>query len=511
MSDFIVNLDNCAREPIHIPGAIQPHGVMFVLNEPDLSILQVSNNTEYFIGLSPNQLLEKGLESFLLPAQVDRVRFALNTSDPTENNPVDLQLRSRQEGIELQGVGHRYDGFSILELEAAVPADSTHFLDFYKTVSKTTGRLQLAPTLKFLLDEAAEGLREVTGFDRVMIYRFAPNGEGEVVAESRIASVEPYLGLWYPASDIPEQARRMYALSPIRSIPDVAYKPVPLTPAINPVSRRPTDLTYAGLRSVSPIHCEYLTNMGVLASTSISILRDGKLWGLISCHHYSPKVVHFELRKACTFLGQVLSGEIVRREIEEESAYSAQSNAIQARFLELMAGSSDPLLALLKFTPNLLNLIPAAGAAIVVGDQVQTLGITPSYTELLTLVDSLRKMNVPSTFFTNSLKNNFAAAEKFTQTASGVIALEISRHPLKCILYFRPEIAQTVTWAGNPDKPVLPTEDGFRLAPRASFAAWKEEVRGTASPWTASERRVADDLRNLVTAASFRRNAATAG
>ncbi len=509
MTKPMVDLDTCAREPIHIPGAIQPHGVLFVLTEPELTIVQVSENTDKFLGIPAEELLGKGLESFLNAEQVKRIRFALNSANPTEHNPVQLQLRSKDESTDLDGMVHLHDGFAILELEPSTAADNTYFLGFYKAVSRTINRLQSAPTLHTLVDQAAAGIQEIAGFDRVMIYRLADSGDGQVIAEAKTEALGTYLGLWYPASDIPAQARRLYILNLLRCIPQVIYTPVQIIPAINKVSKRPVDLSYASLRSASQIYCEYLTNMGVSATMVISLLtRDGELWGLIACHHHSTKIVPYETRKSCTFLGQVLSGEIVRREAEEDSAYNSKSTAIQAKFLELMAGSADPLLGLVNSTPNLLDLIPAAGAAVVMQDRVQTIGVTPGYTDLMTIVDLLRASGTAGTFATRSLKNHFAAAGSMTATASGIIALNISQNPDRLVLYFRPEVAETVVWAGDPNKAVSDSEDGFRISPRKSFAAWQENSQGTALLWTRNELRVADELRKLITVVSFKKSEA---
>jgi light-regulated signal transduction histidine kinase (bacteriophytochrome) len=331
-----------------------------------------------------------------------------------------------------------------------------------------------------------------------MIYRFSDSGDGQVVAESKNDDLEPYLGLWYPASDIPEQARRMYVLNPIRSIPDARYSPVPLVPVINPDSQRPIDLSYSTLRSVSPIHCEYLTNMGVAASTSGSIVRDGRLWGLIACHHMSPKWLAYEVRAACTFLGQVLATEIAQHEARQESAYTTRSTALLAKFLDLMVTASHPLIGLINSSPNLLDLVPSTGAAVVIGDKVQTLGITPGYLDLLSLIRALRGVDAPSTFATKSLRYHFPALVSIADTSSGIIALEISREPESYVVLFRPEIAETVTWAGDPNKPATVEEEGYRLSPRKSFAAWKEVTQGVALPWTKQEIRVADELRKLI-------------
>lgn len=509
MNEEAINLDNCAREPIHVPGTIQPYGVLFVLREPELTVAQVSENVREFLGIEAKEMLDQPLGSFFTPDQERRVRFALDSVDPRENNPVELQLENKNGAGALDGFVHRNDGFSFLELEPASLAYSARFLEFYKLISRLTSKMHTAANLIELLTEAARGIRTMSGFDRVMIYRFAENYEGEVVAEDKAEGVEPYLGLWFPASDIPEQARRLYTLNPVRAIVDASYTPAALVPVLNPDTRRPTDLSFAGLRSVSPIHCEYLRNMGVAASMSVSILREGRLWGLVACHHFTPRMIPFELRKACTFVGDVLSGEITRREVEEESQYHSLATSIQAKFLELMSGAPDPLNGLVNASPNLLDYIPCDGAALIEGDRAQILGSAPGYDEVMSLMEMLRHEDIPSVFATNSLKNHFPLTEKLRHTASGLLALRIGEKPQTHILFFRPEVAETVRWGGNPEKPVTLADDGFRLSPRKSFAVWKEDVRARALPWTKAEIRAAGELRNLIAVVVYSRRTAT--
>ena len=505
MSDVIVDLEQCAREPIHIPGYIQPHGVLFVLREAGLQVLQVSENCEHYFGLKPDVILAQGLGCLLDKVQIERVQFALDSSDPTENNPVRLGLASRQEDLLFDGVVHKNDGFSFLELEATIGASQSNFLNFYKSVGKITSQLHASSSLNAMLQEAVSGVRQITGFDRVMIYHFSETGDGQVIAEAKSPDLEPYLGLWYPASDIPVQARRLYCLNPIRSIPRVDYTPVAIVPVINPESRRPVDLSFSTLRSVSPVHCEYLTNMGVSSSMSVSILREGQLWGLIACHHTKPLWPSYEVRAACTFLGQVISKEVLHHEGRKESEYVTRSTGQLAKFLELMVSASSPLLGLVDQSPNLMDLIPAGGVAVVIGDKVRTLGITPGYDQLLSLVQALRKIDAPSTFSTKSLQYHFPLMASITGTASGMIALEIARDPESYIFYFRPERSETVRWAGDPNKPVTPSESGYRLSPRKSFAAWKEKTHGIAAPWTKQELQAADQLRRLISIVSARK------
>ncbi len=505
MKEEILDLDLCAREPIHIPGAIQPHGLMFVLREPELTILQVSANIQSLLGTPADRLLGKPLSAILSQKQEEGVRFALDSVDPRDNNPVELALATTKDGETLDGFVHRVDGFSVLELEPATLAQNARFLSFYKIINRLTTSLHNAVDMGSLWNEAARGIREMTGFDRVLIYRFAPSFEGEVVAEAKIETADSFLGLWFPASDIPEQARRLYTLNPIRNVVDADYVPTPLVPALNPDSGRPMDLSHSGLRSVSPVHCEYLRNMGVAASMSVSILREGRLWGLVACHHPTPRFIPYEIRKACTFIGEVLSTEIQRREVQKESEYQSSAIAIQAKFLEMMSTAPNPLLGLVNSTPTLTDLIPADGAAVITDDTAHMLGSTPSYTELLDLVKLLDAAEVPNLFATGSLQNHFPVTADMRSTASGLIALRIGQQPSHHVLFFRPELPQTASWGGNPEKPVMVSDDGMRLSPRKSFEAWKEEVKGQAAPWSETELRVANELRNLINVVSYNR------
>ena len=503
-----IDLDNCAREPIHIPGSIQPHGIMFVLREPGLTIAQVSENVSRILGVDPDELLDKPLSSFLDAEQEKRVRYALDSVDPRENNPVELQIPAKNGAGPLDGFVHRHEGFSFLELEEASLSYNARFLEFYRAISKLSSRLHGTTTLKDLLDEAALGIRSLTGFDRVMIYRFAENFDGEVVAEAKGELGESFLGLWFPASDIPEQARRLYVLNPVRAIADAGYAPSPLLPVMNPDTKRPTDLSFAGIRSVSPVHCQYMRNMGVAASMSISILQGRQLWGLIACHHLTPHAVSYEMRKACTFIGDVMASEIGRRVTEQEARYQSFATATQAKFLELMAGTPESLNGLINSTPNLLDLVPCQGAAIISADKIQMLGSVPGYDEIVELAEWIRISELHNTFATSCLTNHYGNADRIRVTASGLIALEVATVPLTYILLFRPEVVQTVTWAGDPTKPVVASEGSLRLSPRVSFEAWREEVRGHSLPWTANEIRVAGELRNLISVVLYSRGLA---
>src|ERR687890_279644 len=290
-------LQRCADEPIAVPGAIQPHGALLAVTEPDLAVVVASANAADVLGTTPASLAD-----VLGSADLDRLRAGL-AGDPSEIDP----LRVTVAGAEVDLVVHRADGLLLTEWEPLAGAEQAGAV-WHARLALVLQRLSASRTLDALTASLARDVRALTGFDRVMVYRFDPEWNGEVVAEDRRADLEPFLGLRYPASDIPAQARALYATNWQRLIPDATYRRVPLEPAANPVTGRPLDLSGAMLRSVSPVHLEYLANMGVVASMSVSLIDSGRLWGLIPCHHYAgAHRPSYTDRAAAEFLGRTAS------------------------------------------------------------------------------------------------------------------------------------------------------------------------------------------------------------
>ena len=309
-----VDLTNCDREPIHIPGAIQPHGALLALDPADLTLLQVSDNLGALLGVSPTDALGRPLGSLLGDTAAERLRQALTLPDISAANPLALTVPAAGHDRAFHGVLHRSGGLAVLELEPApdAPEATGAFFGFYHRVKGAMGRMQRADSLLNLCQIAVEEVRRLTGFDRVMVYRFDADWNGRVLAEEKRATMPSYLDLHFPASDIPAQARELYRRNWLRFVVDANDRPAALVPPDNPLTGRPLDLSFSVLRSVSPIHLEYLRNMGVQASMSVSILKDDQLWGLIACHHAEARSVPYETRTACEFLGQMLSSQLAR-------------------------------------------------------------------------------------------------------------------------------------------------------------------------------------------------------
>ncbi|MDP9428396.1 MAG: GAF domain-containing protein, partial [Actinomycetota bacterium] len=487
-------LQGCADEAIAVPGAIQPHGALLAVTEPDLAVVVASANAAEVLGAQPASLAD-----VLAPADLERLRAGL-AGDLADLNP----LRATVAGAELDLVVHRSDGLLFTEWEPLAGAEQAGAA-WHRRLPQVLQRLSAGGTLEKLTAALARDVRALTGFDRVMVYRFDPEWNGEVVAEDRRADLEPFLGLRYPASDIPAQARALYATNWLRLIPDATYRRVPLEPAANPVTGRPLDLSGAMLRSVSPVHLEYLANMGVVASMSVSLIDRGRLWGLISCHSYrGPHRPSYADRVAAEFLGRTAS-LLVQTTVG--AGEQGRVVAVAQRQAELVAALGRtpraPTQALTSGTPTVLDLLPAAGAAVRLDGRLHLLGSTPPADRVPGLVAALLAEGRSST---DALGALLPAAADVADTASGLLAVEVGGGRGDFVAWFRPETPREVTWGGNPHTPkTVQTEAGPRLSPRRSFAAWSETVRGTATPWREHEVTAAQALAAHLTESALQR------
>ncbi|MFL9452705.1 MULTISPECIES: sensor histidine kinase [Nostocales] len=495
-----INVTSLKEAPIHVSGQVQPHGVLLVLKEPELTILQVTTNVSSVFGIAPINLLHQKLEDLLDPFQIERIKAGLLEDSLDFINPTKIWVRKKgDEYVVFDAVFHRNpEGLLILELEPAIAQDNIPFLSFYHLARASINQLGETSNIREFCQIIVQEVRKVTGFDRVMLYKFDADGHGSVIAEEKLDHLEPYLGLHYPESDIPKPARRLFVSNWIRIIPDTRSEPVEIFPINNPVTQRPVDLTNSSLRSAAPCHIQYLHNMGVGASLTISLIKEGKLWGLIACHHQTPKYVAYELRKACEFLGRVIFAELSAREETEDYDYRMQLASIQSALVEYMAQEENFIDGLVKHQPSLLDLTSAQGAAICFGGNYTLIGETPKEEDLNFLVQWLRNNVKEEVFYTDSLPHIYPDAERFKHVASGLLAIPISKR--NYVLWFRPEVIQTVNWGGDPNKAfeLSQTEGNLHLRPRKSFELWKETVRLTSLPWRYVEIKAALELRKAI-------------
>ncbi|MFB2769959.1 ATP-binding protein [Pelatocladus sp. BLCC-F211] len=495
-----INLTSLKEPSIHTISQIQPHGVLLVLEEPELNILQVSSNTYEVFGITPENMLQKKLEDLLDPFQIEKIKAGLLQESLDMINPTKIWARVKgDEYVVFDGIFHRNtDGFLILELEIAFSQENIPFLSFYHLARASINKLEETGNLHDFCQILVQEVRKVTGFDRVMLYKFDDDGHGSVIAEEKLATMESYLGLHYPESDIPRPARKLFASNWIRIIPDTHAEPVAIFPPINPISQRRPDFTNSILRSPYSCHIEYLHNMGVGASLTISLIKEGLLWGLIACHHQTPKYVSYEMRKACEFLGRVIFSELADREETEDYDYRMRLTYIQSSLVEYMSQEENFIDGLVKHQPNILDLANAQGAAICFGGNYTLIGETPKEEELNFLVQWLKNNVEEEVFYTDSLPSLYPDAQNFKNVASGLLAIPISKQ--NYVLWFRPEVIQTVNWGGDPNRAFeVNTSDGnTRLCPRKSFELWKETVRLTSLRWQSVEVKAALELRKAI-------------
>ncbi|MGY1686400.1 SpoIIE family protein phosphatase [Geodermatophilus sp. SYSU D00867] len=520
-----VDLDNCAREPIHVPGSIQPRGVLLAVSEPDLVVVQASENLAGLTGVVWSDALGRPLADVLGVAQTEAVvRSASAFGDLRERNPVEVTLDVDGDPVPVDAILHRavLDGARdehgqpedgdppltnlVVELEPARGPRPFSFPNTYQAVRGTVAELNRASTLQELYDITARAIRALTGFDRVMVYRYDADHNGEVVAEAKAADLNSFLGLHYPASDIPAQARALYEKNWIRLISDVDYVPSRIQPAAHPATGRPLDLTLSTLRSVSPIHVEYLQNMGVRASMSISLLQDDRLWGLIACHHYSgPHQPPYATRAAAEFLGSTLSLRLVDRTAEDEVHRALQVRSTLAWLTAATLDEDRPLADTLLGTTSLLDVLPADGVAVCLQGSSGTKGAElPA--DVLERVVAWAAASGEDVVATDALQREAPGLGVPVEVACGVLVLPLPEG--QYVLWHRREAVRHVDWGGDPHNKAIAEREGddVRLSPRKSFDRWRETVRERSHPWTPQERAEVLQLRSHLLEALYARS-----
>jgi chemotaxis family two-component system sensor kinase Cph1 len=492
--DFEQLLANCADEPIRFPGAIQPHGVLLTLSEPELRIVQVSANVASLFNHQPEALLGQPLDTLLGTQPTDVVRQMAGQPSFIDAPPLYVTLN----GGQFEGLLHRHQGVLVLEFEP----HSEHFQPKSQNgrtsnLGKMLQRLQSAKTLQALYEISVSEIQAMTGYDRVLIYRFEEEGHGQVIAEASAPSMELFNGLFFPASDIPQQARELYRTNWLRIIPNADYEPVPLLPKLRPDTGQPLDLSFATLRSVSPIHCQYMKNMGVLSSMSISLMKGDKLWGLISCGNREPLHVPNDLRTTCQTIGQVLSLQISAMEALDISRQREEKVDALGVLNQAMSNSSDAVFDGLAQCPQvLMDLVQAGGVAIIEGQQLHRYGNCPEPEQIRALHKWLKDAGQP-VFASHHLSAVYPPAADYQAVASGVMAMSLPKPVDNGVLWFRPEVKENIQWSGDPKKPLAleKSDTGLRLRPRTSFEIWKVEMAGISTKWSPGDRFAANDLR----------------
>ncbi|MEJ8305257.1 diguanylate cyclase domain-containing protein [Saccharibacillus sacchari] len=502
VTDEPIDLTNCDKEPIHIPGMIQPNGVLLAARRtPTGKIVQCSQNSGELLGRAPDELLGLPLADLIgADVMADLVKRDLNTVASSDLQYLNLQIDVQGLPVRFTAVAHESEGLLILELELENGEDDEADNDF-RWIRTFFVKLKQSANRYTASQAAAEQVKEILGYDRVMIYEFDKEWNGKVIAEAKEPQLEPFLGHHYPASDIPKQARELYLRNWLRTIVNVDYTPVGITPTVQPLTGRPLNLSLSVLRSVSPMHIEYLKNMGVGATVTISLIHDGQLWGMITCHHYSPKYVTHRIRNLCNFLGAFFSNELYQRQQLDEYQAELRLRTEASRIAKIFLGNSSPfhIVEELYASENrLLKMMDASGVAVSFNDKLLLFGDTPAPAQVRELSGWMAGKSKNYTHQTSRLSLEFAPAEAYKEKASGALYVALSPGQQNYIIWFRPEVLQIVDWAGDPAKAVIRDDDGMRLSPRKSFEKWRQVVQATAFDWKTEELNALFELRTVV-------------
>ena len=490
-----VDLTNCDAEPIHLLGRVQKFGYLLAVDK-EWTISWVSENIAEITGVAALDLLGQPADVLLEREAIHAIRNRLQFLRPKRGVEViyGVELKSTQSAFDVSV--HISDGQIVMEFEPADMLDSMS--NDVTNVRTAIDQISDLPSLTAVYRHTVRFVRMVLGFDRVMLYQFQHDASGQVVAESVRYGKDPFLNLRYPASDIPKQARALYVENPIRLIADVDDEGSPIIGRASTAEAGVLDLSGSRLRSVSPIHIEYLRNMGVASSMSISIIVNGQLWGLIACHHDTPHRPTMSQRNSALLFGQMLSLIIQMRENAEEKASDTQVFDITTRITRDVAAGAAVFDVLLSTAGNFMDLLKADGYAVFHEDAIVLQGSTPCSADVKRICALLNGLPGNRVFETDHLVSFMPDAGAFADVASGVLSIPISRSPRDYVLFFRSEQVRKVNWAGDPKKPVTPGPNGDRLTPRKSFEAWQETVLCRSIPWTARDVRIAVQLRIML-------------
>ncbi len=481
--------DFCGRVPLNQTNLIQPHGFLLVLETHTHKILQVSENVETILQIPIRSVIGQSLHHWLPEAEMQQIK-KISLSTGSVKVPLLLSFGGHPLPAELTTHGTYF----VLEVSNESRKDGYGpFLETYYELNRISLDFAAATSTADLCRLAAREIRRVSGFDKVMIYRFDPEWNGDVVAEEMEEGMDAYLGLKFPASDIPPQAREIYRKSPYRLIPDVAYQPIRLYPVINPLTNSFTDLSVSNLRSVAEVHLEYLRNMKVGASMSVRILVNNNLWGLVSCHHRTARFPDIRTCALIELVSVALSARITNLLEQDKMVIKTEKMKQHARISESLYASGFPAL-----DTTVTSLLDADGVALVMNRDIRLIGDTPTQNQVAELLHWLQSFHPGKRFTHHSLPSVYEHAADYAQKASGILAIPVAAGSLRYLIAFRGERVRSVTWGGNPEATILFEADGKKYHPRASFQSWQQTVVHSSHPWTAEQLDVADELNRSI-------------
>ena len=470
-----VDLSSCEKEPIHIIGTTQSHGVLVACDKATGTIIHIGENSKEVLGIDYQDLLDKDL-SKLLGIELAKDILSKIVEDALPE-VMEVTIKAKQFIL----IPHFSGKGLILDIEPIEQRGSDH--NFQKEITNLLNTVSSSATKKDLCEDTARITRSIFGYDRVMVYQFDEEWNGNVVAEKKNEDMESWLGLRYPASDIPKQARELFFKNKVRIISNVDYKPVKIVPYISPMSDDPLDLSNSKLRGISPIHIEYLQNMGVGASLTAALISNGKLWGLIACHHNEAKFLNYYQRQTCELLIQIVSNELSSRNSISFLKNVETSDEVRQKLVDQIQHFKSIKKGLSISELMITNLFESGGAAIVLDGKIKLVGATPEKKQVRKLIQDFLGKRSENLFVAKHLLKIYPEAKDFTDTASGILSIKLGQSDKDFLIWFRPEVIQSVSWGGDPNNKATFDEDKKRLTPRKSFSKWTEELKGVSEVW----------------------------
>jgi light-regulated signal transduction histidine kinase (bacteriophytochrome) len=495
--------DFCGSVPLNFINQIQPYGLLLVVQKEGLNILQASMNSAKVLGIEAEELVNTSLNTYL---NNDQLNSLDNRFKPGINRlPMRFSFNTNGKQVEFLAIVHAKDEYYILELEEIQNNSLSSFIDIYQEIKYSMTAIDNATTLDEVCKIALAELKRISGFDRIMIYQFDNDWNGTVIAETLEGGMEPYLNLRFPASDVPKQARALYHKNPYRQIPDREYSPEKLYPILNPLTNAFTDLSDCNMRGVATVHLEYLKNMAVACSMSTRILKDNKLWGLISCHHRTPKFLGYQECAIFELLSEVISSKLSSLQNADNFEVKTKLQDVQARLVEQIYSSNGLVEGITQHETNILDLLKSDSAAILYDKEIITVGNTPDKNDISELAILLQSKNIDKVMHTSELSEMYENALNYSNIASGIIVVPINADKGEYIIGFRPELIKKVDWGGNPNEAINFEADNKNYHPRNSFKLWQQTVKHTSQPWHEEEVAIAENFRNVLLEYTFKK------
>lgn len=485
----------CGKVPIHLINTVQPYGALLVLSRPALEFIQVSENAASLFNVSAPDLINMQVDTHVDEAALGFLK-RMTGSIGSDKIPQVWTIRGHQHFVVLH-IKNEYI-LAEIDLRPYHHEEQRSFISIYQEIKYSMSLIESAGTTIEICKIAARELKRISGFDKVMVYRFDREWNGTVIAEEREDDMESYYGFTFPASDIPKQARELYLRNPYRFIPDRSYQPVKLFPVINPVTHSFIDLSDCNVRGVVSVHLEYLANMGVTASMSTRILHNDRLWGLIACHHKTARHLSFELCSVFELLSNFISARMRSLQDLEKHDAGTKKRDIYARLLEQIYDFRDIRKGLFSGETTVLQLFDAQGAAITHNGRFSMEGAHPDKESIEELLLWLHTRRLTRSLHTDHLSGQFDRAVSYMDIASGLLAIPFHPEQEKYLLLFRPEVKQVIQWGGDPGGRIVFEKDGLNYHPRHSFKLWQQIIDGTSLPWKEEDLAAAETLRSFL-------------